>query len=114
MDREKYRATIVKHVQEILAVHNSDGGWDEEARVDGTSAVYTTGHVLQALMQAGMRPEIVDDLLVVLGEPSSRRSLRGADVKTAPVPLDDAAAEVLVESDDDQIGDVREVSDDAV
>lgn len=57
MDREKYRATIDKYIQEILAVHNTDGGWDEEARVDGTSAVYTTGHVLQALMQAGMRPE---------------------------------------------------------
>ncbi len=59
MDREKYRATIDKHIQEILAVHNSngDGGWDEEARVDGTSAVYTTGHALQALMQAGLRPE---------------------------------------------------------
>ncbi|NUM53564.1 MAG: discoidin domain-containing protein [Candidatus Hydrogenedentes bacterium] len=57
MDREKYRATIDKHAQQILAVHNTDGGWDEEGRVDGTSAVYATGHVVQALMQAGIRPE---------------------------------------------------------
>jgi HEAT repeat protein len=57
MGREKYRAKIDEHIQQILAVHNTDGGWDEEARVDKTSAVYTTGHVLQALMNAGLRPE---------------------------------------------------------
>ncbi|MDZ4861786.1 MAG: hypothetical protein SGI88_22660, partial [Candidatus Hydrogenedentes bacterium] len=57
MNRDKYRATIDEHIQQILALHNTDGGWDEEGRVDSSSAVYATGHVLQALMTAGMRPE---------------------------------------------------------
>lgn len=57
MGREKYSAKIYEHIQKILAVCNTDGGWDEEGRVDGTSAVYTTGHVLQALMDAGMKAE---------------------------------------------------------
>jgi len=57
MNREKYAATIDEHIQQLLSLHNTDGGWDEEGRIDGSSAVYATGHMLQALMTAGIRPE---------------------------------------------------------
>lgn len=66
MGPEKYRAKLDEHIAKLLAMHNTDGGWDEEGRIDGTSAVYATGQLVFALMQAGLTPETEPKLKAAL------------------------------------------------
>jgi hypothetical protein len=56
MDSEKYRVRINALREELLALQNPDGGWDEEGKQDGTSAEYTTGQLVYSLIESGIHP----------------------------------------------------------
>jgi hypothetical protein len=57
MNREKYADRIHALWEELLALQNSDGGWDEEGKQDETSAEYTTGQMVYSLIESGLRPQ---------------------------------------------------------
>ncbi|MCL4691522.1 MAG: discoidin domain-containing protein [Candidatus Hydrogenedentes bacterium] len=57
MNTEKYADRIHAIREELLALQNPDGGWDEEGKQDGTSAEYTTGQMVYSLIESGLTPQ---------------------------------------------------------
>ncbi|MDG3006354.1 HEAT repeat domain-containing protein [Paludisphaera mucosa] len=57
IDRQAHANKIRRETGALLTLQNADGGWHESDSKPGPSAVYTTGQIVDALLEAGLTRE---------------------------------------------------------